>query len=446
MRPLSRRSLRNSDFWKLVQNTTFLRLFLGRVVTDTGDSLYYIGAMWLVWDLTGSAFYTGLAGALLQVPNALSFLVGPLIDRWKLRRILFSTQLINGVGVLIIPIAAVTNQLSVWLVLVLLPILDFVNGFVYPAQNAALPQIVKDEHLTRANSLFSTSIRTVDMIANAIAGGLISLVGVMYLFVVDSVTFAIAAVLFLGVTVPSTEQNDQTNEQPEVEDDSEENGGIGVEYVTELREGINYIRGSSLLTLLLGMMVGNSVLVTLNVVLPAFADTLAGPTAYGLLVAAMGAGSIVGVWGVFLIEEYSLGQIAILTNLFTGLSLLAAVAVPGLWPTIVLFFVAAIPFGAFNVLFGSMYQSAVDDAFLGRVSSLQRTFSSLMMPVGAFIGGIIADLVGSATMISLIGGATILMALYYLSHPGLRSLPSVVEIDEAALGLQTGPETTDEAD
>jgi hypothetical protein len=72
----------------------------------------------------------------------------------------------------------------------------------YPAQNAALPQIVEEEELTRANSLFSTSIWTVNMVANAVAGALIAVVGAVTLFVVNSVTFSIAAVLFVGVTVP----------------------------------------------------------------------------------------------------------------------------------------------------------------------------------------------------------------------------------------------------
>ena len=128
-----RRNLNSTGFGGLVRNTTFLRLFSGRVVTDIGDTLYLVGAMWLIWELTGSSFYTGLAAALLRLPGVFSVFIGPFVDRWQLRRILLSTQIINAVGVLVVPLAAATGHLSVWLILLLIPTLQFVNSFVYPA-------------------------------------------------------------------------------------------------------------------------------------------------------------------------------------------------------------------------------------------------------------------------------------------------------------------------
>ncbi len=72
----------------LRSNWDFLRLLIGRFVTNAGDSLYTIAGTWLVYDLTGSSFYTGLAGALLLLPPGLQFMAGPLVDRWSLTRIL----------------------------------------------------------------------------------------------------------------------------------------------------------------------------------------------------------------------------------------------------------------------------------------------------------------------------------------------------------------------
>jgi hypothetical protein len=59
----------------------FRRLFAGRVVTNVGDSLYFVAAMWLVYRLTGDPVYSGIAGFLTLAPAALQFLVGPLVDR-----------------------------------------------------------------------------------------------------------------------------------------------------------------------------------------------------------------------------------------------------------------------------------------------------------------------------------------------------------------------------
>lgn len=48
----------------LFQNADFRRLFLGRLVTNAGDSLYAVAAMWLVYSLSGSTLYTGIDGEL----------------------------------------------------------------------------------------------------------------------------------------------------------------------------------------------------------------------------------------------------------------------------------------------------------------------------------------------------------------------------------------------
>lgn len=436
-----RRHFIGSGFSGLVTNMSFVRLFSGRVITDAGDSLYFIGTMWLVWELTGSAFYTGLATALVRIPDLLSVFVGPLVDRWRLRRLLLSTQLINGIGVLVVPIAAVMGHLSVWLVLLLIPMLYFVNGFVYPAQNAALPQIVESDELTRANSLFSTSVRTVDMVANAVAGVLLAVIGAVALFVVNSVTFAIAALLFVGVTVPKTSRNDTADTETEEERDRNDDG-----YLAEFREGITYVRGSVLPAMLFGMMVNNFAATALTAILPIFADSIAGPTVYGLLVGAMGAGSLVGAGGAFLVDEYPIGWVAIASNVCSGSLLLAAVAAPGVWLTGAVLFMVAVPTGTFNVLFFSMVQSAVNDAFLGRVTSLMRTVLSEIAPVGGVLGGAIASVVGSAVALYVVGGMIALIGVYYLLHPQLRSLPSVAVADETALGVRsaaTAPENID---
>jgi len=77
--------------WALFKNSNFTKLFFGRVVTNIGDSMYAVAAMWLVYELSSSAFYTGLAGFLTRIPQTFQFLAGPLIDRWSLRRTLVVT-------------------------------------------------------------------------------------------------------------------------------------------------------------------------------------------------------------------------------------------------------------------------------------------------------------------------------------------------------------------
>jgi hypothetical protein len=185
------------------QNRSFRRLFAGRVVTNLGDSFYFVAAMWLVYSLTGSAFYSGVAGFLTLAPSALQFLAGPLVDRWSVRRTLTGTQLVQAVVVALVPVVHAAGLLTVEVVLVVMPLLAALNQLVYPAQSAALPRLLEDEDLVAANSAFSIAYQGVEMVANGIGGLLIGLVGAVALFAVDAVTFGLAALLFATVTVPA---------------------------------------------------------------------------------------------------------------------------------------------------------------------------------------------------------------------------------------------------
>ena len=419
----------------LRSNRTFLRLFLGRVVTNAGDSMYIIAATWLVWDLTGSSFYTGIAGFLVFGVQPLQFLVGPLVDRWPLERILIGTQIVQGIGVLVVPLAAATGYLSVWLVLLLLPSLEFLSRFVYPAQNAALPRIVDDDQLVRANSLFSLAYQGVDLAFNAITGVLIAAIGAVSIYLVNGVTFAIALVLFLGVTVPQ--------ERDASEGESDDEKSTERRYLSELREGFRYVRDSVIFDIVLGAVVVNFAFGMMMAVLPAFADSLGGSEAYGFLMAAMAGGTLVGAASASFFETYPLGWVQIGGFSLTAGFWAAALVVPGLWPTVLLFFIAFTPSGAVNVMSSSMIQSAVDDTFLGRVTSVRTSFSTLMMPVGSLLGGTVAGMLGSTTVLSGMVYASAFLALYYFVRPRLRTLPSVAEADEVSLGLETNIDIDD---
>jgi len=418
----------------LRSNRAFLRLLGGRLVTNAGDSLYYIAAMWLVFDLTGSPLYTGVAGFLVRVPSAISFLNGPLVDRWSLRRVLVGTQLANGLLVLVIPLAAWTGTLSVWVILAVLPLVTFVNQFVYPAQNAALPRLVEDDHLAKANSLLSAAYQGADMTFNAVSGVLIAVVGAVTLFVVDSVTFGVALLLFAGITVPSIPATGE--EESEETDDAEE--GVVADYLTELRAGFAYVRGSLLVVLLAGVVVANVAAGAILGVMPAFAATVGGADAYGLLMAAYAGGSLAGTVLASYVDDWQFGRFAVMSNVATGLLFVVALEVGWFPVTLGLFFLTFVPVGAFNILFFTMLQSAVDDELLGRVSSLVTSAAGAAIPVGSALGGAAAASLGSRFVMYWWAAGNLFFGLYVAARPALRSLPPATDITSAMLQQNEG--------
>ncbi len=406
----------------LFQNVTFRRLFIGRLLSNAGDSLYYIGAMALVYDLGGSVVYTGLAGFLTLFPQALQFLTGPLVDRWSLRRVLIVSQLFQGLVVLIIPIAYWTGQLTITVVLVVMPIVAMASQFVYPAQSAAVPRIVAEDELVSANSAFSTAYQGTDAAFSALGGVLIAIFSPITAFVFDVLSFLGTGLLFGSLSIPpAAEAPSSTGEQPS--------------YRTRLLDGLNYVRGTVLVAFIGVAAFVNGLLAAAMAVLPAFADGVGGSSAYGLLLAGLTSGLLLGALSAEPAKRFSLSRLIIVGFTFGGGCWLAGVAIHWLPATVVLFCCSLVPAGLTNVLLSAIVQTHVPEPLVGRVSSIMGSASVIAMPIGSLIGGLLGDLWGVQTVVAGGGIAMVALAVLWAGYPRLRTLGPVEALDPQRCGL-----------
>lgn len=399
----------------LLRNRDFRLLLLGRLVTNAGDSLYAVAAMWLVYALSGSMFYTGLAAFLTLGPQALQAFAGPLVDRWPVRRLLVGTQLVQAVLVLSVPAAAWLGVLSAPLVLAVMPLLALLNQLVYPAQTAALPRIVDREQLTAANSAFSLAYQGAEMAFNALAGLLVAAVGAVSLYVVDSVTFAVAVALFAGLRVPPAEPS-----VPEAE-----GGG----YLSDLLAGVRFVRGTVLLPLLGSGVFANALLGATLPVLPAFAAARGGPDTYGLLLAALAGGSLTGAVLAGRFDGVPLGRLSMAAFGVAAVAWFGALSVGPVAGTVALFGLAFVPVGVTNVLLMTMLQRLVPEDLLGRVTALAGSASTAVMPVGSLLGGALGEFLGADAVMVLGGAGFVWIVAYVAAVPSLRRLPATTAAD-----------------
>lgn len=444
----------------------FRRLLAGRVVTNFGDSLYFVAAMWLVYDLTGSSLYSGIAGFLTLLPSVFQFLTGPLVDRWSIRLTLTGTQVFQAVVVLAIPAAHYTGVLTVWLVLLVMPALSILNQFVYPAQSTALPRLLEEEDLVAANSAFSVAYQGVDMVANGIAGVIIGLVGAIAIFLIDAVTFGISALLFATVAVPAAGDPRETGEPAPAGDEGDaavSDGGaaddrkvadategtagtaaveasdeVDEPYRDRLRTGMQFLRGTFLMWLVLGVAAVNVTAGMTLAALPAYAATMSIPPAldvlgnagaYGILMAAFAAGNFLGAIGANLAKGRRLGRTMIVGFVISGLLWTTAIVTDWLPITAVLFALAFVPVGVVNVQVATLIQSVPPEELVGRISSVLGSASAAAIPVGSLVGGAIAETVGARTTILGVGFGVFALAVYVLLIPGLRTLPRLEMVE-----------------
>ncbi|WP_283750415.1 MFS transporter [Bacillus cereus] len=398
----------------VLKNRNFLLLFLGRIFTNIGDSLYYVAAMWLVYKLSGNPFYSGLAGFLTLLPSALQFLTGPFVDRWSIKNTLVITQVLQCILILIIPITHYFDLLTVQLLLIIMPIVAFIEQFAYPAQSKALPLLLHKTQLLKGNSLFSFAYQGIDLICTTLSGILVALLGAITLYVIDSFTFAITALLFFSLKMPKQ---------------AETNTSLSTkQYFSDLKEGFSIVFRSLMGVFLIGSVVANFSIGMMMAILPSFTDSLGGVKLYGFFLAAISAGSLIGALFSSWVGKHNVGRVSIISFATSAFFWFLSTLVPFQWLSIFLFGLAWIPIGATNILFATIGQIVIPNQYLGRINSVTRSIGTIAMPLGSLIGGYTANVFSSQLIFALASIGILFISLVWLLHPKLRALPKADEI------------------
>ncbi|MCA1033498.1 MFS transporter [Bacillus infantis] len=414
---------------KLLRNYNFTILFLGRMVTNIGDSLYTIAAMWLVYELGGSTFYTGLAGFLTMLPRLFQFLTGPIVDRYPLKKILVITQVIQLILILTILVIYTAGFLSVFILLIIMPIITSVNQFVYPAQTASLPRIVEKKQLVQANSMFSFAYQGIDIVSTSLGGILIALFGVITLYIIDSVTFTIALLLFLSLKIPHEDKFEK-----DAESNTEKHTRVSSikfhlkQYTSSLKEGYNFVKGSIISKFFYGSIAANFSFGIALAVLPAYSSDRGGPELYGYFLAAFSAGFLIGAFLSNFLKILPFGKTVVFSFLLSALLWISSVIVPSSMLSIIIFALALIPLGAAEVTMAAVGQQIIPQQFLARTFSLISSISASAMPLGSLLGGYLGTIMNPYITFIIGSLGMLTVSIVWLVIPQLRRIPKVDEI------------------
>jgi CRP-like cAMP-binding protein len=170
----------------------FTLLWLAQLVSTAGSSLTDLAAGIWVYQQTQSALAVGLTLMATAVPSLfVGLLAGVYVDRHDRKRIMIATCLIQAV---IVAIIALTVELESIVGLYALLLLNAgVKQFFDPAHDSLIPEMASDEELTAANAYLSIASFGSTAIGFAGAGLLASTVGVTAAFLIDAISFLVAA-------------------------------------------------------------------------------------------------------------------------------------------------------------------------------------------------------------------------------------------------------------
>src|SRR6266581_5689397 len=167
------------------------RLFWGgQLISLIGTWMQTIGQAWLVLELTHSAWWLGLVGALQFLPvMLLSLFGGVLADRLPKRAVLCFTQSFAMLQAFVLWILVATGGVQLWHVLILASLLGLTNSLDMPTRQAFVVEMVGREDLPNAVALNSSLFNLARIVGPGLGGLIIAGVGVAPLFLLNALSF-----------------------------------------------------------------------------------------------------------------------------------------------------------------------------------------------------------------------------------------------------------------
>jgi MFS family permease len=405
----------------ILRRRDFSLLWVGATLSLLGDGLTFVALVWLVLDLSGGPADVGALVFWYTGPVVLGGLAaGLILDRFDRRRALIVDNVIRGIAVASIPVAAALGTLTTVHILVVAGVYGLLYMVSLAGIPSLIPSLVSDDELETANALETVSFGLGGIAGPAIAGVLIGLVGAANVLAVDAASYLGFVVCLAFVRVPPGSGTEGR--------EARQRGGLGPAIRFLLRQ-------PTLLAITVMFMSFNLGEGILFVLLPVLArDILAvGATGYGALAAAFTAGSLLGAVAVGAVRwRWSLGRSIAVAELGTGLALLGLTLRPDLTGAIGVLAVAGVLGSPLTIWAQTLRMRLIPEEMRGRMFALLRTLMQSTPPLGGLIGGglLAAGMVDTATLaIGLLGAVPGAVGLV---HPALRTPAPVSGVPSVA--------------
>ena len=256
-------------------------LWLAVLASNMGTWMQVVGAQWLLVGLPHAATLVALVQTADTLPDLLLALPGgALADIFDRRRFLIGLQWFQiavGIGLTVLTLA---GQMTPPLLLGFTFVLGAAGAVETPAYQALVPELVPRHQISAAAALAGVNINLARAIGPALAGLLIARLGVGWVFALNTLSFVFIPLVLLAwrrriIADPQTAER----------------------FLPALRAGGRYVRHDPVarrILLRLGLFVAPAT--ALWALLPLLATQRLGMTAggYGLLLAALGTGAILG--------------------------------------------------------------------------------------------------------------------------------------------------------
>ena len=384
----------------------FRRIVCGETLSQIGNGFTLLGLPLLVLQLSHSAAWLGVTGIAFAVPAVAGGVLGTaLADRFSRRRLL----LVSSAGQMMVTAALPASLLlsahmaaAMALVLVCAVLLGALATSFQVTFNAAMPRLVPPSELPRANAIVLGAGNAALLLGPALAGLVLAVAGVAWVFEADAATYIASIIGVLGVKGALSGR------------------GVAQPFLAGARGGVRYVWRETRLRALvvLGFLAytGTGSFLALLVYRTSH-ELHAGATVVGVVVTVASAGGVAG--SVVATRVFGRDGAGVLRVSSGGRAIVASVVGVGL--TLLAMGVATAPLACAALGAGAeasiaiagvgaltVTQRLVPDALLGRVMSVAYTLSWAGVLLSQLLLGVLTTLNGAVTTFLVFGSELVL--------------------------------------
>src|SRR4051812_3415142 len=400
-----------NPFRALQVHRNFRLFWTGQTVSLIGTWMQTVGVGWLALELTNSAFLVGVVSAAGSFPVLLlSLYGGVLADRRSKLRIVIICQ-----ALLLAEAAALwwytwSGRIGFDSLLVLTLLGGFISAFEIPARQAMIVELVTREDLVDAIALNSGGFNLARIVGPSIAAVILAKFGLAWCFGINALSYLAVLASLSQIHLPRWTPVANL-----------------VSPFEQLKQGIQYIRGSRSVSGLMGVIAVYSIFgfQYLSMMPVVARDVLhTGASGYGLLLTFVGIGALTGALSLAALgARIRRGRLFNSSaDVFAGLTVLFSLMGPRPLPAVVPFFLR--PTVLINgALANGILQSVVPDELRGRVMATYVFVYVGFTPIGSFIAGAMARFVGVEWAIFFGGFVMLAYAMWaFWKYPEIRSV------------------------
>lgn len=371
------------------RNLSIYKFMGGNLVSLFGDRIYLIALPWLVFNLTGSTLAMGMVAAVERLPNLLQPLMGTWVDRLDRKKIMLFCDAVRCVLLCSLGGLDVSGHLAMGELYAGALFLGIFSQFYQTSQFAFIPSLVHKKKRHLMNSFNSAVFHAAEFASPAIGGLVIGFYGPGWAIILNGVSFLASFWAIASLSFPKLES-------------------LHTPFFTELKEGFRIVLKNRLLFLTNLAMLFSGFGTTLFLTLMIFyfrevarldAEQIGVLLSVGGLIAAVAA-----AFSNVMRNNLSDRLIIFFGLIIGGSSIILFGVSTSFTMLLVSNVIGVVAVSVMNPCILTFRQSLVPNHLLGRVQAVSRFMTWSLVPLAAFLAGVLSNIWGLGTVI-VIGGA-----------------------------------------